>query len=158
MNPATGGLLSEIASDGGKSRTRQVRASTRRATRVGGIERAQAARHDPQVSRARHCDAGHAGAHAHRRSGQADTPVAQRAQRLAGRLDFFIAESARALRDETVLTDPQQKLEERISHEPLASLPTSPRGIIRTSSAATSSFRRSSPATRCSTSRRSTRR
>src|SRR5207248_7737107 len=38
---------------------------------------------------------------------------------LAGRLDFFVAESARALRDETLLADREQKLEERISHEPL---------------------------------------
>jgi acyl-CoA reductase-like NAD-dependent aldehyde dehydrogenase len=38
---------------------------------------------------------------------------------LAGRLDFFLAESARALRDETVLADHDQKLEERIAHEPL---------------------------------------
>ncbi len=38
---------------------------------------------------------------------------------LLGRLDFFLAESARTLRDETVLADAANKLEERISHEPL---------------------------------------
>ena len=38
---------------------------------------------------------------------------------LLGRIDFFIAESARALRDEKVFADPAQKLEERITHEPL---------------------------------------
>ncbi|CAG0995968.1 succinate-semialdehyde dehydrogenase / glutarate-semialdehyde dehydrogenase [Burkholderiales bacterium] len=38
---------------------------------------------------------------------------------LLGRLDFFLAESAKALRDEKVLVDRGQPLEERISHEPL---------------------------------------
>jgi acyl-CoA reductase-like NAD-dependent aldehyde dehydrogenase len=38
---------------------------------------------------------------------------------LLGRIDFFIAESTRALRDEKVFADPAQKLEERITHEPL---------------------------------------
>ena len=38
---------------------------------------------------------------------------------LLGRLDFFIAEAPRTLRDETVLADVENKLEERISHEPL---------------------------------------
>ncbi len=38
---------------------------------------------------------------------------------LLGRIDFFIAESARALRGEKVFADPAQKLEERITHEPL---------------------------------------
>jgi acyl-CoA reductase-like NAD-dependent aldehyde dehydrogenase len=38
---------------------------------------------------------------------------------LAGRLDFFLAESQRTLRGETVLADLDNKLEERITHEPL---------------------------------------
>jgi acyl-CoA reductase-like NAD-dependent aldehyde dehydrogenase len=38
---------------------------------------------------------------------------------LTGRIDFFLSETARTLRDETVFTDGGQKLEERISHEPL---------------------------------------
>ncbi|MEO8509299.1 MAG: aldehyde dehydrogenase family protein [Betaproteobacteria bacterium] len=38
---------------------------------------------------------------------------------LVGRLDFFLAEAPRTLRNETVLADVDQKLEERISHEPL---------------------------------------
>jgi acyl-CoA reductase-like NAD-dependent aldehyde dehydrogenase len=49
-------------------------------------------------------------------------PIRQSRNELRGlvaRLDFFIAESARSLRDETVLTDAGQKLEERISHDPL---------------------------------------
>ena len=38
---------------------------------------------------------------------------------LTGRLDFFLAESRRALQDEKVHADPAQKIEERITHEPL---------------------------------------
>ena len=38
---------------------------------------------------------------------------------LLGRLDFFLAEAAHVLRDEKVFADTKQKLEERISHEPL---------------------------------------
>lgn len=38
---------------------------------------------------------------------------------LAGRIDFFLAESARTLRDEKVFEDKGGRLEERISHEPL---------------------------------------
>ena len=49
-------------------------------------------------------------------------PIRQSRNELKGleaRLDFFLAQSTRTLRDETVLDDPAQKLEERISHEPL---------------------------------------
>ena len=38
---------------------------------------------------------------------------------LLGRIDFFLENTARVLADETVLHDRAQKLEERISHEPL---------------------------------------
>jgi acyl-CoA reductase-like NAD-dependent aldehyde dehydrogenase len=49
-------------------------------------------------------------------------PIRQSRNELHGltkRLDFFIAEAAHALRDEKVYADAEQKLEERISHEPL---------------------------------------
>jgi acyl-CoA reductase-like NAD-dependent aldehyde dehydrogenase len=49
-------------------------------------------------------------------------PIRQSRNELNGllsRLDFFLAESTRSLRPETVLADDEQKLEERISHEPL---------------------------------------
>jgi acyl-CoA reductase-like NAD-dependent aldehyde dehydrogenase len=38
---------------------------------------------------------------------------------LLGRIDFFLAESVHALREERVHADPKQKLDERITHEPL---------------------------------------
>ena len=49
-------------------------------------------------------------------------PIRQSRNELNGllaRIDFFIAESSRALRDETVHADTDKKFEERISHEPL---------------------------------------
>jgi acyl-CoA reductase-like NAD-dependent aldehyde dehydrogenase len=38
---------------------------------------------------------------------------------LLGRIDFFLAESLRALREEKIHAEPKQKLDERITHEPL---------------------------------------
>ena len=38
---------------------------------------------------------------------------------LLGRIDFFLAESLHALREEKVFADPEQKQDERITHEPL---------------------------------------
>ena len=49
-------------------------------------------------------------------------PIAQSRNELKGllgRIDFFIENTARVLREETVFSDPAQKLEEKISHEPL---------------------------------------
>ena len=49
-------------------------------------------------------------------------PIRQSRNELKGllaRLDFFLAESARALKEQKVFADPAQKLDERITHEPL---------------------------------------
>ena len=49
-------------------------------------------------------------------------PIRQSRNELNGllsRLDFFLAESLRALREEKVYADPKQKLDERITHVPL---------------------------------------
>ena len=49
-------------------------------------------------------------------------PIRQSRNELNGllaRIDFFLAESTRALRDETVHADTDRKFEERITHEPL---------------------------------------
>ena len=100
-------------------------------------------------------------AHADAGSRQADPPVAQRAERPARRgIDFFLAEiGARAARREGASPTPQQQDARSASRTSRsASSPTSRRGTIRISSAATCSCRRSPRATRCSTSRRSSRR
>ena len=49
-------------------------------------------------------------------------PIRQSKNELNGllkRIDFFVAEAARVLREEKVYADAKQRLEERISHEPL---------------------------------------
>ena len=49
-------------------------------------------------------------------------PIRQSRNELTGllsRIDFFLAESLRALREQTVFADVSKKLEERITHEPL---------------------------------------
>ncbi len=59
---------------------------------------------------------------AHTLTEEVGKPIRQSRNEINGllaRIDFFLAESARTLRDETVHTDVAQKLEERISHEPL---------------------------------------
>ena len=85
-------------------------------------------------------------------------PIRQSRNELNGllpRLDFFLAEAARVLREEKVFADVKQNLEERISHEPL--------GVDRQHLGMelsvfrrqpTCSCRRCSPATRCCTSLR----
>ena len=119
MNPATGGLLSEIASDGGKAvRAKYERArAAQRAWAVLSVRR----RLDT-IRKFRERVIAMQDTLARTLTDEVGKPIRQSRNELnglAGRLDFFIAESARALRDETVLADPQQKLEERISHEPL---------------------------------------
>src|SRR5450755_812062 len=49
-------------------------------------------------------------------------PIRQSRNELNGllaRIDFFLAEAPRVLREEKVFADAKQKLEERVSHEPL---------------------------------------
>jgi len=55
-------------------------------------------------------------------TGEVGKPLRQSRNELKGllpRIDFFLAESAKSLRDEKVFDDAAGKLEERISHEPL---------------------------------------
>ena len=119
MNPATGGLLSEIASDGGKA----VRAKYERARAAQPAWAALSVRRRlDTIRKFRERVIAMQDTLARTLTDEVGKPIRQSRNELnglAGRLDFFIAESARALRDETVLADPQQKLEERISHEPL---------------------------------------
>src|SRR5256885_12473271 len=119
MNPATGGLLSEIATDGGKA----VRAKYERAR---AAQRPWAAlsvrRRLDTIRKFRERVIAMQDTLARTLTDEVGKPIRQSRNELNGlaaRLDFFVAESARALRDETVLDDPQQRLEERISHEPL---------------------------------------
>ena len=61
-------------------------------------------------------------------------PIKQSRNELDGllvRIDFFLAEAVGALREEKVHTDASHKLEERISHEPLADRCSRPVGLRR---------------------------
>ena len=118
-NPATAAILTDAPSDGNKA----VRAKYERARaalprwaaqplrkRIDTIRKFKEQIGERQETLARTL------------TQEVGKPIRQSRNELKGllaRLDFFIAESARALRDETVLARAEEKLEERISHEPL---------------------------------------
>ena len=118
-NPATGALVLRIAADGPRevaarysaARAAQPRwAATPMRRRIAAIEKFREliiARTD---------------ALANTLTQEVGKPIRQSRNELKGligRLDFFIAESARALREQKVFVDAAQKLDERITHEPL---------------------------------------
>ena len=119
LNPATGALLRDVPADNVKAvrakyeRARAVQprwAATSMRKRIAAIARFKDLIVERQEVLARTL------------TQEVGKPIRQSRNELKGllaRLDFFVAESARALRDETVLADAAQKLEERISHEPL---------------------------------------
>ena len=159
-NPATGAVLADVAADNAAAvRRKYERARAAQPTWAARADQ-QAPRRDRDVPRAHRRAAGDAGAHADARGRQADPPVAQRVERPARRASTSSSpRPTRALRDEKVFAD--AGAEARGAHRARAAgrrSPTSRRGTIRISSAATCSCRRWSPATRCSTSRPSSRR
>ena len=118
-NPATGALVLRVAADGPRevaaryaaARAAQPRwAATPMRRRIAAIEKFREliiARTD---------------ALANTLTQEVGKPIRQSRNELKGligRLDFFIAESARALREQKVFVDAAQKLDERITHEPL---------------------------------------
>jgi acyl-CoA reductase-like NAD-dependent aldehyde dehydrogenase len=118
-NPATGALILRVAADGPRevaaryaaARAAQPRwAATPMRRRIAAIEKFR----ELVVARTE--------ALAMTLTQEVGKPIRQSRNELKGlvaRLDFFIAESARALREQKVFVDPAQKLEERITHEPL---------------------------------------
>src|SRR4051812_49352038 len=118
-NPATGALILRIAADGPRevaaryaaARAAQPRwAATPMRRRIAAIEKFR----ELVVARTE--------ALATTLTQEVGKPIRQSRTELKGlvaRLDFFIAESARALREQKVFVDPAQKLDERITHEPL---------------------------------------
>ena len=119
INPATGGLLAEIDDDGSTSvRLKFQRARNaqpdwaalpmkRRLDAIGAFRELVTARRDV-LARTLTLEVG--------------KPIKQARNELNGlvpRLDFFLAEAGRALRDEKVFADAKDRLEERISHAPL---------------------------------------
>ena len=118
-NPATGAVLVDVVPDNAKS----VRAKYERARRAQPKwaatplrKRLAAIRRFRELVVERMADL------ARTLSLEVGKPIRQSRNELnglTGRIDFFLSETARTLRDETVFTDGGQKLEERISHEPL---------------------------------------
>ncbi len=119
LNPATGAVIADIPEDGAfavrkkyeRARAAQPAwAATPIKKRVAAIRAFRAhivAKHD---------------ALARTLTQEVGKPIRQSKNELNGllkRIDFFVAEAARVLRDEKVYVDEKQKLEERISHEPL---------------------------------------
>ena len=119
LNPATGAVIGDIPEDGAfavrnkyeRARTAQPAwAATPIKKRVAAIRAFRdriVAKHD---------------ALARTLTQEVGKPIRQAKNELNGllkRIDFFVAEAARVLRDEKVHFDEKQKLEERISHEPL---------------------------------------
>ncbi|HEX6137064.1 MAG TPA: aldehyde dehydrogenase family protein [Casimicrobiaceae bacterium] len=119
QNPATGSLILRIAADGPRevaqryatARAAQPRwAATPLRKRLAAIEKFR----EQVVARTETL--------AHTLTQEVGKPIRQSRNELKGllaRLDFFIAESARALREQKVFADAAQKLDERITHEPL---------------------------------------
>jgi acyl-CoA reductase-like NAD-dependent aldehyde dehydrogenase len=119
VNPATGSIILRLAADGPRE-VAQRYASARAAQpawaatpirkRIAAIERFR----EQVVARA--------DALAHTLTQEVGKPIRQSRNELKGllaRLDFFIAESAKALREQKVFADPAQGLDERVTHEPL---------------------------------------
>ncbi len=118
-NPANGAVLLRVAADGPRevaeryaaARNAQPRwAATSIRKRLAAIAnfRAQVVARSETL--------------AHTLTQEVGKPIAQSRNELKGllgRIDFFLAESARTLREQKVFADAAQRLDERISHEPL---------------------------------------
>jgi acyl-CoA reductase-like NAD-dependent aldehyde dehydrogenase len=119
VNPATGSVVLRVAADGARevaqryaaARAAQPRwAATPIRKRIVAIGKFR----EQVVARAETL--------AHTLTQEVGKPIRQSRNELKGllaRLDFFIAESARALREQRIFADAAQNLDERITHEPL---------------------------------------
>ena len=118
-NPATGAVLADVATDNAAAVRRKydvARAGQTRWAKVPLRKRLEA------IARFRERLVAMQETLARTLTHEVGKPIRQSRNELTGllaRIDFFLAESAHALRDEKVYADDKQKLEERITHEPL---------------------------------------
>ncbi len=118
-NPATGAVLADVAADNAAAVRRKyeaARAGQVRWARVPIRKRLDALAKFRERIVALHETLARTLTH------EVGKPIRQSRNELnglLGRIDFFLAESARALREERVFADAGQKLDERITHEPL---------------------------------------
>jgi acyl-CoA reductase-like NAD-dependent aldehyde dehydrogenase len=119
VDPATGALLRELASDSAKA----VRAKYERARAAQPRWAATSIRRRlDAIRRFREQVVARQDTLARTLTQEVGKPIRQSRNELTGllgRLDFFLAESARTLRDEVVHAKPGDTMRERISHEPL---------------------------------------
>jgi acyl-CoA reductase-like NAD-dependent aldehyde dehydrogenase len=118
-NPATGAVILRVAADG----AREVAAHYQRAREAQPRWAATPIRKRlAAIARFRELVVERTDTLAHTLTQEVGKPIRQSRNELKGllaRLDFFLEESARALREVRVFTDAAQKLDERITHEPL---------------------------------------
>jgi acyl-CoA reductase-like NAD-dependent aldehyde dehydrogenase len=119
MNPATGGVIAEAAADSLKT----VRAKYELARAAQPAWAAVPIRKRLAIlAKFRELLIARQDMLARTLTAEVGKPIRQSRNELNGltaRIDFFLAEAERALRDERVLTDEKGKLEERIAHDPL---------------------------------------
>jgi acyl-CoA reductase-like NAD-dependent aldehyde dehydrogenase len=119
VNPATGATLADVPADNRavvRRKYREARAAQPRWAAVPLRQRIAAIARFRDRIVAMHETLARTLTH------EVGKPIRQSRNELNGllaRIDFFLAESARTLRPETVLVDAPQKMTERITHEPL---------------------------------------
>ena len=119
FNPATGAQITEVPEDGAFA----VRRKYERARAAQPAWSATSVRKRVDAIRAfRECIVARHETLARTLTLEVGKPIVQSRNELNGllkRIDFFVTEAARVLRDEKVYADEKERLEERISHEPL---------------------------------------
>jgi acyl-CoA reductase-like NAD-dependent aldehyde dehydrogenase len=119
LNPATGAELADVPEDGAfavRKKYERARAAQPAWAATPTRKRVEAIRAFREGILAKHETL------ARTLTAEVGKPIRQSKNELNGltkRLDFFIDEAARVLREEKVFVDAEHKLEERISHEPL---------------------------------------
>jgi len=119
VNPATGAVIADIAADNAaavKRKYEAARAGQRRWAKVPIGKRLHA------IARFRERIVAMHDALARTLTSEVGKPIRQSKNELnglLGRIDFFLAESLRALREQRVHADVKQHMDERITHEPL---------------------------------------
>ncbi len=119
VNPATGAVVADVATDGAAAVRRKYQAA--RAAQPAWA-RVPLKKRLATIARFRERIVAMHETLARTLTQEVGKPVRQARNELNGllaRIDFFLAESAKTLREEKVHADAGQKLEERITHEPL---------------------------------------
>ncbi len=118
-NPATGAVIADVAADNAAAVRRKYEAA-----RAGQVRWAKVPiqKRLAAIARFRERIVAMHETLARTLTQEVGKPIRQSRNELTGllgRIDFFIAESVRALRERKILTDAAQKMDERITHEPL---------------------------------------